>query len=79
MVNHDTAGSSQHQSNRRHEQPEDVRGGEDGIDDARVVEDERVEQDDDTEHLAAERRGVGEHETVVDVVDVHRDLLVLLS
>jgi len=55
-----------------------MRGDYNRISDARMIEDERIKQNDDAEQLTAERRGVGEHQTIVNVTDVHRYLLMQL-
>jgi len=56
-----------------------MNGDRNWISDARMIENVHVKQNDDARQLTAKRRGVREHQTVVNPTDVHRYLLMLLS
>jgi len=77
-MNHNASRRREREPNRHQKHPEDVAGDENRIADGWMTERDRVEENDGREHLTAERRGVGEHETVVNVIHVHGYLLMLL-
>jgi len=71
--------SCERESGRHKSHPEYVYRDHDRIVQVGVVENERVQKDDEAAELATERGGVGKHEAVVNLTDGHRDLLMLLS